>query len=268
MSARDEPLNFLGDELLDGDADVLLVVVVVLLLFLNSRPGLRFRHRLGLRRGFIDGLGFLRNLRLGLRLHLFPTPAAPRGFLARRLRVLRDSLGLSHLLLGGPAPLLGYSLDLILLLRGFLHRGLRFLLRGLLDGNLDSGVGTHHDDVPVTERRGFAVLLEFDIIHGGPVGRTQVDDPPLLPVPGDGRVFLAHRRVTLDVDLAGPGPANLQHISLRGEFRARGRSLDDLNDEDIPITRGIGGLLGRAPRGSSPLRRHNRAFFSRNVCGL
>ena len=41
-----------------------------------------------------------------------------------------------------------------------------------------------------------------------------------------------------------------------GEFSALGGSLDDLDDEDIPVARRIGGLLAGAPGGSPSLRRH------------
>ena len=41
-----------------------------------------------------------------------------------------------------------------------------------------------------------------------------------------------------------------------GEFCALGGSLDDLDDEDIPVARRIRGLLAGAPGGSPSLRRH------------
>ena len=41
-----------------------------------------------------------------------------------------------------------------------------------------------------------------------------------------------------------------------GEFSALGGSLDDLDDEDIPVARRIRGLLAGAPGGSPSLRRH------------
>ena len=41
-----------------------------------------------------------------------------------------------------------------------------------------------------------------------------------------------------------------------GEFCALGGSLDDLDDEDIPVARRIGGLLAGAPGGRPSLRRH------------
>ena len=68
------------------------------------------------------------------------------------------------------------------------------------------------------------------------------------------------------VEVGAVGPVDAHR---RGEFCALGGSLDDLDDEDIPVARRIRGLLAGAPGGSPSLRRHlGRTSVSSDAGGL